>query len=383
MHILIICHVYLLRANRQKLKAISEISDVKLSVIVPERWTDYIRDIKGVEYDEDEIYDTYQLPIFFNGQEGKYFYKSFTLLLNKLKPDIILVEQGSYVLSYLQTILYKKIFSPKAKIGFFTWVNIPYKLNPIMTVIEKFNLRNSAFAIPGNRDAMELLIKRGFNRSRLNTQRDKPIKILPQLGLDSELFKKKNSSQLKTKLRLEGFVIGYVGRLHSEKGVHLILKACENISGENFKILLVGRGEEKDKLINLAKELNLSERLHFIDTVSMDDVADYMSCMDIFILPSISHGKWREQFGHVLIEAMACEVPVIGSTCGEIPNVIGDAGLVFTENNPDELYEHIACLLENPEKRIALGKKGRERVLANYTHKRIAEELAGFLKSIS
>jgi glycosyltransferase involved in cell wall biosynthesis len=383
MHILIICHAYLLRANRKKLDALSEIDDVKLSLIVPERWTDYIRDIPGVEYGGDERYKIYPLPVFFQGYEAKYFYKSFTILLNGIKPDIIFVEQGSYALSYFQTIIYKKFFSQKSKIGYFTWVNIPYKLNSIMKAVERYNFRNSDFAVAGNRDAEEILRMRGF---------DRPIKILPQLGIDPEIFKKNDSSLLKEKLGLEGFIIGYVGRLHMEKGVHLILKACEKLTpffpplikgGEGgFSILCVGGGEEKDNLLIQAEKLNLGKKLYIVDTVPIEKVADYINCMDTLVLPSISHHRWREQFGHVLIEAMACEVPVIGSTCGEIANVIGDGGLIFRENDEDGLFRHITFLLKNPEIGIMLGKKGRERVLSHFTHQRIAKELVNFFRDI-
>ncbi|MBI4379396.1 MAG: glycosyltransferase family 4 protein [Nitrospinae bacterium] len=373
MHILIICHAYLLRANRKKLDALSEIDDVKLSLIVPERWTDYIRDIPGVENGGDERYKIYPLPVFFQGYEAKYFYKSFTLLLNGIRPDIIFVEQGSYALSYFQTIIYKKIFSQKSKIGYFTWVNIPYELNSIMKAVERYDFRNSDFAVAGNRDAEEILRMRGF---------DRPIKILPQLGIDPEIFKKNDSSLLKEKLGLEGFVIGYVGRLHTEKGIHLILTACDKIKDERFSILIVGGGEEKENLLIQAEKLNLSRKLSIVDTVPIERVADYINCMDTLVLSSISHHRWREQFGHVLIEAMACEVPVIGSTCGEIANVIGDGGLIFSENDEDGLYRHITFLLKNPEIGIILGKKGRERVLSHFTHQRIAKELVEFFKDI-
>ena len=86
-----------------------------------------------------------------------------------------------------------------------------------------------------------------------------------------------------------------------------------------------------------------------------------------------SLANWREQFGRILVEAMACGIPVIGSTCGEIPRVIGDAGLVFQEGNVAQLAERLGELNGDPQLRVALGRLGRERVLRNFTHDRIAE----------
>ena len=91
------------------------------------------------------------------------------------------------------------------------------------------------------------------------------------------------------------------------------------------------------------------------------------------MLPSRSTPSWVEQFGRVLVEAMACAVPVVGSASGEIPNVIGDAGLVFPEGDVEALRGALARLAASPEERRRLGEVGRRRVLERYTQVRIAE----------
>jgi glycosyltransferase involved in cell wall biosynthesis len=83
--------------------------------------------------------------------------------------------------------------------------------------------------------------------------------------------------------------------------------------------------------------------------------------------------KIREQFGRVIVEAMASGVPVIGSTCGAIPEVIADAGLVFTENDSESLAEKLECLIRNADLRLNLAQAGRRRVEENYTWNRVAE----------
>ena len=77
---------------------------------------------------------------------------------------------------------------------------------------------------------------------------------------------------------------------------------------------------------------------------------------------------WREQFGHVLIEAMACGVPVIGSTGGQIPNVIDDAGLIFEQKNIENLTNCLKKLMKNQDLRKGLGQKGYERFKKNYSN---------------
>jgi glycosyltransferase involved in cell wall biosynthesis len=92
------------------------------------------------------------------------------------------------------------------------------------------------------------------------------------------------------------------------------------------------------------------------------------------VLPSLTRPNWIEKFGRVLIEAMACGVPVVGSNSGEIPNVIGEAGLIFKEGDPDDLRDKLDLLLSDKDLRNNLGKLGRERTVENYAWKSIARQ---------
>ncbi|MGA0199206.1 MAG: glycosyltransferase, partial [Prochlorotrichaceae cyanobacterium] len=91
---------------------------------------------------------------------------------------------------------------------------------------------------------------------------------------------------------------------------------------------------------------------------------------------------WKEQFGHVLIEAMACQVPVLGSDSGEIPRVIGEAGLIFPEGNVTALQECLVQLMDSPDLCRTLGQKGYDRVLEQYTNHALAQKLLSFFRAI-
>jgi glycosyltransferase involved in cell wall biosynthesis len=101
---------------------------------------------------------------------------------------------------------------------------------------------------------------------------------------------------------------------------------------------------------------------------------DLIRSLDVLILPSVTTPKWKEQFGRVLIEGMACGVPVVGSTSGEIPRVIGDAGIVVPEGDIDALAAAMRKLYDDGELRAQLSSRGRRRVLNQFTHTRIAEK---------
>jgi glycosyltransferase involved in cell wall biosynthesis len=100
---------------------------------------------------------------------------------------------------------------------------------------------------------------------------------------------------------------------------------------------------------------------------------EFYNHLNVLVLPSLTRPNWKEQFGRVLIEAMACGVPVLGSTSGEIPHVIGSAGIVLPEGDAQALANHLDALRSDAALQRRLGNAGRERVLAHYTQARIAQ----------
>lgn len=369
MRVLFVGHTYIVSVNRQKLREIAKLDGVELFAVVPLEWPHYLRKYMA-ELDESELYAIYPTKTVFHGNETRYFYfPNITMYMHKVKPNIIHVEQGAGALVYTQAILMKKIFAPRAKCLFFTWRNRPYKIKrPWWWLVEKFNLANSDYAIVGNQDAKDILRQRGFK---------KPIRVLPQLGIDPDVYKKFHFTKLRKELGLNGFTIGFVGRFVRAKGILTLVKAASRIK-KNYSILLVGQGELKPEIIKLATELGIIDRVRFVDAVPHDEVPLYLNCMDVLLLPSLTTPTYapsfKEQFGHVLIEAMACEVPVIGSSSAEIPSVIGDAGFIFREGDAEDLFHKLQLIMQNKALRQSLAKKGRERVLSKFTHKIIAEE---------
>ncbi|MGC8839818.1 MAG: glycosyltransferase, partial [Anaerolineae bacterium] len=167
------------------------------------------------------------------------------------------------------------------------------------------------------------------------------------------------------------FTIGYAGRLVEQKGLRVLVEALAGLGGE-WRLMLCGTGPLKAELQAQLRSLGLAGRVRFQDHVPSEEMSRYLREMDVLVLPSLTRPNWKEQFGRVLIEAMACGVPVIGSDSGEIPHVIGDAGLIFPEGDARALRSLLARLQEEPALRRELAAKGRARVLAHYTQTRIA-----------
>jgi glycosyltransferase involved in cell wall biosynthesis len=138
---------------------------------------------------------------------------------------------------------------------------------------------------------------------------------------------------------------------------------------------IVGDGPARHRLELLAKELGVYQRVAFIAPLSHEALPDFYHELDALILPSKTTPQWQEQFGRVLIEAMACGVPVIGSDSGAIPSVIADAGLTFPEGKWQALCDKIQMLQFDFRLRCNLSLKGRVRVEKNYSAECVAKQL--------
>jgi len=373
MRVLFVGHTYTVGINRDKIDLLSRRPDVELTLIVPRRWPHTLR-IFHVDPSTSKTYRLRALDTLFEGRETRYVYfPEMTMGIQNLRPDIIHVEQGPWALVHSQALLAKRVFAPWAKTIFFTWWNVEYKLSPLGRAIEWYNFRNSDWAIAGNQDAAWLLERHGFRKG---------ISVLPQLGVDPDTYRRLGVNDLQTQLGLEGcFVVGFVGRLKQQKGLDTLLEAFARLDNDPH-LVLVGKGDFQPTLLQRAAELNIDHRLHIPGVVSHREVVRYLNIFDVLVLPSRTTPHWKEQFGHVLIEAMACETPVIGSDSGEIPNVIGDAGLIFPEGDVEALADAIGRLMRDEDLRRDLAHRGRERVLQHYTHQRIAEETVAIWREL-
>ncbi len=363
MNILVISHTYITRVGREKWRALARLYDVNLRIIVPTVWKDYLFTIRHDEHRDDEL-DVRGLPVLFSGKEAAHVYRSISLGMRDFKPDILHVEEGTDAFSYFQALLCRRLFAPHAKTLFFTWMNFEKALSFPFSFFERFNLRRSDAAICGNADARDILRAKGY---------EGPVHVMPLLGLDPELFRKRDNPALKEELGLKGTVIGFIGRFVPEKGVMDLVETAAKLDGD-FSLLIIGGGALESDLRARAAELGIGERVRLVISIPHSDVPRHINVMDMLVLPSYTVAHWKEQFGQVLVQAMASEVPVIGSTHAEIPRVIGDAGLTFEEKNWEEMRAAMQRLLDDSALRATYGEKGRARVLEHYTNTRMAEK---------
>jgi N-acetyl-alpha-D-glucosaminyl L-malate synthase BshA len=204
------------------------------------------------------------------------------------------------------------------------------------------------------------------------------IEIIP-MGIDPGFFSKSRDVEfLRKKAEIEGETILFVGRLIDWKGVDDLIRAVPKVLEKypKAKLLLVGSGPRKRRLINLAKTLDITNNVLFTGEVNQGELPRYYSVANVFVLPSIVNDKGEtEGLGVVLLEAMACGIPVIGSNVGGIPDIIndGETGLLANQKDPDDLGQKIIMLLTDENLRKRVIENGLKFVKENFTWEVIAD----------
>lgn len=361
-------------AYQRKLEELARLPGIELTAIVPPTW----RDSRGETVLERAFVQGYRLvetPIALNGHFHAHFYPRLGRELMKLRPDLIHIDEEPYNLAAWQAMRWAVHHRRPAL--FFSWQNLDRTYPPPFQWMEHYNYRHAAYAVAGNHEASRVLQTKGYRG---------PIAVIPQFGIDPEMFQPAADDPHPA----DRLVAGYAGGLLPEKGIDLLLaavaacnRALSPTNASGWAVALAGAGNERQALEAQAHDLGIEQDVRFLGRMTSTAMPAFYHSIDVLVLPSRTMPNWKEQFGRVLIEAMACGLPVVGSDSGEIPNVIGDAGLIFPEGDAAALARCLERLARDCELRHKLGRRGRERVLANYTHRCVAEATYEVYRSLN
>jgi glycosyltransferase involved in cell wall biosynthesis len=344
-------------AYQRKLEEIARLG-VELTALVPERWREPRVGTLELERRYTAGYSLEALPIALNGRHHLHFYPTLGRALRRLRPDLLHIDEESFNLATFQAMGLGVALG--ARCCFYNYANIDRFYPPPFNLFERYSLRHAAHALACNQEAAAIIRRHGYTG---------PLTIVPQFGVDPELFAP--ASPQPSALSPQPFTVGYLGRLVPEKGIIDLVEAVAGLP-PTVRLRLVGEGSQRAAIEARIARLGLQGRAQLLPAVGSTAVPATMAGLDALALPSRTTATWKEQFGRVLIEAMSCGVPVVGSSSGEIPHVIGDAGLTFPEGDVAALRERLARLAADPALRADLARKGRERVLAHYTQAAVA-----------
>ena len=260
------------------------------------------------------------------------------------------------------------------------WENIPFRaaFDEKTAFHKRLVMDKVDLFLPFTKMAKEVLKLEGVPEEKIEV-------IYP--GVDMERFKpgKKPEHLLaRNNIPVNSFVILYVGKLVSWKGVHNLVYAARILKQrgvKDFIVAVAGKGAQKENMEKLIKESGTEDNFRFLNFVSYDDMPEVYRMADVFALTSYPTMTWQEQFGMVLIEAMACGKPIITTMSGSIPEVVGDAGILIPSGDYFQLAENIHKLIKDDNLRGALGRKAMERAWELYDARKNGMQFESILEN--
>jgi glycosyltransferase involved in cell wall biosynthesis len=268
----------------------------------------------------------------------------FKQCIAEFRPDCIIVLDEAFSINTLNIGLANYLAKNEATVLFYSFENI-IQTPPVRFLMANFSLKNIGVFLRKTvrylfADVLLQPLRSRMVDGGLACYQEsvdvvhqfgwKPIVNIQWWGLDLEPFLQVQKIQKKANANVK--TIGYVGRFIPEKGVPDLLNVLGQLDS-GYRLVLVGAGPEESSIRQHVAKLSLQDRVEFISPQSREELAKWYSSFDVLVLPSHTDYFWKEQYGRVLVEAMACGTPVVGSKSGAIPVVIGDTTRCFPEGD--------------------------------------------------
>lgn len=351
MRALILSHIYADPAQRQKLKELAGLG-WSITLALPGGTADMDGTIRIV-------------PIPASGSSGepggqRWSRRVLRRVLTDVRPDIVHIEEepGSQAadVAVRET---QRLGIPAVVFG---WQSLPAKRRFLEARRYQRTLAGASGIIGGNRLAQALLAEAAPAIPSLS---------LPQTGIVPPARADRSTGP--------SLSLAYVGRLTPERGPDRLLRACGQLLGP-WTLVVAGTGPEQEALEDLAQKLGLAARTRWLGALSKAQIAALWTEVDCLVVPSRTTPEWVERASPAVLDAMAHGVAVVASTEGVLPELVGDAGLLFQTD--EELLISLQELLTAPDQRLALGRAGRKRVLDRYVDAAIARSTDAFWREI-
>jgi glycosyltransferase involved in cell wall biosynthesis len=267
----------------------------------------------------------------------------------------------------------------KKKLAITVWENIPFLSTHLFRGFDGIPFAGEALRsrltendhivryVKENADLLIAVTERAKSALMIEGTPEDKIRVVP-VGVDTGRFKPAAvdpSIRRSIGISDDDFMVLFIGRLTMEKGIYDLLYAASIMSKDvelkHARIVLAGTGPEKKNIESLIRKLGLEKVVILAGSFPYSQVPSLYNAADAFILPSIPVPFWQEQFGMVLVEAMASGLPVISTMSGSIPEVVGDAGILVQPGDPLSVYNAIRSLASDRGVARQLSRNARKR----------------------
>jgi glycosyltransferase involved in cell wall biosynthesis len=365
----LISHAYLEAAYSHVLDTLAAYPGVELAWITPNRYKLNLQNSSGEYSAKSTSFRTYAVPIYLGGRQGTFLYQPALLnaALDDFKPDLIFHEQEVFCLgaSQIAYLAHKR----RIPLVMFVNENVYRKLSLPRRWLTRYVLKRSRALIAISQGAAEVHRSWGFKGR---------IELLPQIGVKlnpKPSFGPRGSGALN---------ICYVGRLIPIKGVDCLLGALAILKNQGipFRCTIAGRGDSLEELVALTGQLELTNRVTFAGMLPPEQVSALFQDSDVLVCPSRKTSTWEEQFGRVLVEAMAQGVIAVGSRTGAIGEVIGSEDLTFDQDDVPALAKILQRLAQDSEYLTSQQRRAWSRASERYEDGVVTRTRVQFLESV-
>jgi len=368
MKLLVVSHSCATATNQRLYAELESLTGWSLTLAIPAGW----RDEFGNHLDQPAFPglkgEVRKIPVLANGNIILHTYlKRWKSFLSRERFDAIYVNHEPYALATAQICL---AANPRVPFGFYSCQNIRKTYPFPFSHLEQMVYRRSRFAFPITDAVADVLKQKGF-------QGTSSVCALP---LDPSQYRPHGEAEDRVVLprQPDQVVIGFVGRLVESKGLRTLALALSQLLDLPWKLVLIGKGDFEEGFRSLSTKGNFSDRVDFLGFVPHEETPRYLSAFDILVLPSETQPNWKEQFGRVITESLACGSAVVGSDSGEIPNLIRSSGggLVFPEKNVEALAQALRSFITQPDLRSQYATQGMAWVKEHVSLRSIASRMA-------
>ena len=289
------------------------------------------------------------------GNSRLFRFIGITKFLKLHRPKLIIVDNDPISLMALQIGLWAKIFKSKIfciscenmSLGVFASYRKRGLKGIFFTILKRIMMMASRKLVNGiftiNNEGTNLFINEKFTN----------VKKIP-LGFDPKYFQVNSNARkiIRSKLRLDGFVVGFFGRIIHEKGIHILVEALKSLKNYKWTLLMdefnIYKNEFQKNIQNQIIQSGLINRVVSINP-KHHEMGDFINSVDVVVMPSISTPFWIEQYGRIAAEAMGCGKLVVASNSGALPMILNDYGILFKEGDVNQLTEILKNLIINKQ----------------------------------
>jgi glycosyltransferase involved in cell wall biosynthesis len=362
-------------AARMRYEALAGDPQLDLTLVVPEVWHEYGQ-AERAEPSRTRLRVRVEAARLTRGGPAKWYlhhYPRLRGLLRALRPDVIHLWEEPWSLVALQAARLRDSVAPGAALLLETDQNILRRLPPGFEQIRRYTLARTDLLVARCEEALAVSRACGFGGAA----------EFVEYGINETVFFPRDRAAARAAHGVDPDAapgagrplrLGYVGRLVPEKGLDDVLAALHRCPAP-VALALLGDGPEKAGLLARAAALGLADRVQAYAPRPPSGVAEFIASLDALVLMSRTTRTWKEQFGRVIMEAHACGVPVIGSSSGSIPSVVGRGGWIVPEGDTPALAALLARLAASPDEVALAGEVGRREAERRFGGATIAADL--------